>query len=110
MEQILVSLVREDIRRICVMPNVDGEIELHISRDEATEHWQTRDDIPARQFLTFLRRRIIDAQKKETSKTPEATIHRWIDGARVSFKVRHLPVHDPSNGINTSFVSIEKLL
>lgn len=109
MEQILVDLVREDIRRVCVMPNVDSEIELHINRDDATEHWRTRSDIPARQFLTFLRRHIIDAQRGDASETPEATIHRWIDGSRISFHIRHLPVHDPSNGINTSFVSIEKL-
>ncbi len=109
MERILVDCVREGIRRVCVIPNVDRETELHISRDDGNEHWRTRDDIPPRQFLTFVRRRIIDTHRDDASEAPEATIHRWIDGTRVSFQIRHLPVRDPSNSINTSFVSIEML-
>lgn len=93
-EDTLVEAVRARATDVCFLPTADGRLEVYFQHGEALQRQRVLDEPRAKEFVRAIRRQVILDEQTLAPRVAKRAIRRWIDGARVGFRVAAVPPHE----------------
>lgn len=103
-EEVLVEAVKQHATDVCLLPTPNGQatevyfqIEDELTRRRVVEHF------PAKTIITAIKSAVIRSEDRAEGKVEKRIVQRWIEGARVRFRVSAVP---PSEEVHSECIVV----
>ncbi len=93
-EEVLVEAVRQQVTDVCLLPNVNGQVDVYYQINQELTRQRVIDHIPASMFITAIKSSVIRSEDCAKGVIQKRFIQRWVDDELVRFRISAVPASE----------------
>ncbi len=93
-EEVLVEGVRQQATDVCLLPNVNGQVDVYYQINQELTRQRVIDHIPAPIFITAIKSSVIRSEDGAKGVIQKRFIQRWVDDELVRFRISAVPASE----------------